>query len=633
MYGKDREVKGVDLSRAKRATVVTTLGLSNPNNLVGQTIGEYEILSRLGVGGMGAVYEGRHPVIGKRVAVKVLLPQLSRDADTVERFLAEARAVNEIRHRGIVDIFAFGQLPEGSHYFVMELLQGEGFDRIVKKRGPLPVGDVLRWAVEVCEALDAAHNAGVVHRDIKPSNLFLVDPGRGRPYVKLLDFGIAKLGPRDGSRSSTSTQASVIIGTPDYLSPEQAKGFEIVPATDLYALGIVLFELMTGRRPFVGQNALQTMWMHVESPPPKASSVRADIEPDIDTLLLQLMEKDPANRPPSAEALLLMLDPLLAKYPAEGVRLVRGTGSGVRQNGPATPSPSKSLATPAASAMPQLVVEQVNDDDFEATMAEAPLEVLLATPSPERPPSDQNRRKLLELSRDAVSEAPSEQTVEAPSGLTDPEVEPLPFEKTNPNQRDPRRPSLLALAVIASMVAVVVLGAVTAWVWWRPLPAPARAATPSIEPPAQVVVDEAPAVVLPAAVKPEPVAPPNSVAAKPEPTVPPKVQAVPKVVPEKAKPVDPPERVKPAPAVAVDQPEKPKSNRSGPRLTGPQLEARVAKLTAQLEQLEANQGAPDRLLRRQLQDAADEVNAATTDAERREASLKLDALSTLLKGN
>ncbi|HEY0879944.1 MAG TPA: serine/threonine-protein kinase, partial [Archangium sp.] len=171
---------------------------SSSTDLSGRKLGEYELVARVGVGGMGEVYEGRHPLIGKRVAVKVLLPSLSNEAELVERFLSEARAVNEIRHRGIVDIFSFGQLPEGSRYFVMEFLEGEAFDKIIKKRAPMPIVETLNWADEMLDALDAAHAAGIIHRDIKPSNLFLVNTGRGRPYVKLLDFGIAKLGAIQG---------------------------------------------------------------------------------------------------------------------------------------------------------------------------------------------------------------------------------------------------------------------------------------------------------------------------------------------------------------------------------------------------------------------------------------------------
>jgi len=283
-------------------------------DLTGTTIGEYEIISRLGVGGMGVVYEGRQPVIGKRVAVKVLLPQVSGDADLVERFVSEARAVNEIGHRGIVDIFSFGQLPTREHYFVMEFLNGQPFDRLIKSRGPIPPEEVLWWSEEICEALQAAHEAGIIHRDIKPSNLFFVDSGRGRPYVKLLDFGIAKLGSKEGE-ATPQTRASMVVGTPDYMSPEQARGKAITPATDVYALGCVMFELLTARRAFKGENALETMFMHVENPPPRLGAHVPNALPALEDLLLWMMEKDPLARPPTADAVAQQIADLRAVLP------------------------------------------------------------------------------------------------------------------------------------------------------------------------------------------------------------------------------------------------------------------------------------------------------------------------------
>ncbi|MBL8912009.1 MAG: serine/threonine protein kinase [Archangium sp.] len=273
--------------------------MSTARKLAGTRAGEYEVLREIGVGGMGVVYEGRQPVIGKRVAIKVLR---SREPDLVERFLSEARAVNAIGHRGIVDIFSFGQLDDGTHYFVMEFLEGRGFDALLKEHGRLPPAMCLDWAIEILGALDAAHAAGVIHRDLKPSNLFLVE-SRGGAWVKLLDFGIAKLGPLAGQRS-VQTRASVVIGTPDYMSPEQVTGGTITPATDLYALGCVMFEMISGHRPFEGANPMQTMFMHVDSPTPELSKWMPDIEPELERLITRLLQKDPADRPSHARAVL-----------------------------------------------------------------------------------------------------------------------------------------------------------------------------------------------------------------------------------------------------------------------------------------------------------------------------------------
>src|SRR5687768_946925 len=155
-------------------------------SLTGRSIGEFVVGERIGVGGTGHVYAARHPLIGKRVAIKVLTLSGGAGADAVTRFIAEARAVNAIRHRNIVDIYSFGQLPEGLHYLVMEYLEGRPLDRLIAQRAPMPPAETLFYVEDVLEALAAAHEAGIVHRDVKPSNVFVVEPPRGRAYVKLL---------------------------------------------------------------------------------------------------------------------------------------------------------------------------------------------------------------------------------------------------------------------------------------------------------------------------------------------------------------------------------------------------------------------------------------------------------------
>ena len=321
-------------------------------------LGEYRVGALIGVGGMGAVYEGYHPVIGKRVAVKVLLPQLSADVELVKRFVSEARSVNEIRHRNIVDIFAFGQLPDGSHYFLMEFLEGEPFDNIIRNRGPLPVHEALFWCEEVLEALGAAHDFGIIHRDVKPSNIFMVQPRAGRRYIKLLDFGIAKLA---SGKQGTTTQASVVIGTPVYMSPEQARGRTISPTTDIYSIGCMLFELITGRVLFPAENQNQVMFMHAEDAPPLAKSLNPLVPDSVDALLQKLLQKDPLARPQTAEEVRALCEALRKEINPD-TAFTQGpnrpaTGDPLRVSSGRTPSPKQAMedamlrnrATPAGS--------------------------------------------------------------------------------------------------------------------------------------------------------------------------------------------------------------------------------------------------------------------------------------------
>ncbi|MCE9672996.1 protein kinase [Myxococcus stipitatus] len=275
-------------------------GLKDP--LIGLKLGEYELRSRVGVGGMGLVYEGIQPLIGKRVAVKVLRPELAHSSEQVERLLAEARAVNAIRHRGIIDIFGFGQVPDGRQYIVMEFLEGQALDAMLAEKVRLPVAEALSILDEVLAALGAAHGAGVVHRDLKPSNIFMVRQPDGTRYVKVLDFGLAKRGQGPTGRTA-QTRTDMVVGTPEYMAPEQARGQEVGAMTDLYALGVVTFEMVTGRLPFVGSSPVDLLMKHVEARPPRPSEFVPDLPPALDAFVLQMLTKDPEARPNSADAL------------------------------------------------------------------------------------------------------------------------------------------------------------------------------------------------------------------------------------------------------------------------------------------------------------------------------------------
>jgi serine/threonine-protein kinase len=285
----------------------------------GTMVGEYQIEGRLGAGGMGVVFSAIHPVIAKRAAIKVLRPELSVDHSAVERFIQEARSVNQIGHDNIVDIFSFGNLPDGRAYFAMELLRGESLRERMAK-GRLVLVDTLSILETITEALEAAHEKGIVHRDLKPDNVFLVESKSGRPIVKLLDFGIAKLLTDDSKRTSR-TQTGNMLGTPAYVSPEQARGYAVDHRTDLYALGAMAFEMVTGDFAFPADNAADMIAKHLFQPPRSICAIDPHLPPALDALLVSLLAKEAAERPTLAHTrsqLQLIRESIRSRTPVPG---------------------------------------------------------------------------------------------------------------------------------------------------------------------------------------------------------------------------------------------------------------------------------------------------------------------------
>jgi serine/threonine-protein kinase len=283
--------------------------------VIGHVVGKYRLLDQLGEGGMGTVYRAEHVVLGSPAAVKVLLPQFTQDGVVVDRFFQEARAASAIRHPGIVEVFDFGRLPNGQAYIAMELLRGEDLSGFLARRGPLDASLATQIAIQMLGALNATHAVGVIHRDLKPDNIFLVrDAGApGAIRVKLLDFGIAKLirSPNvaalaAGGRPRTK---NMILGTPAYMAPEQCRGGAAIDArADLYAVGCLLFELLTGRPPFVADGDGEVMAMHIYEPPPRLSNLAPQLPVELDAMIAKLLTKDPADRIPSAAYALATLE-------------------------------------------------------------------------------------------------------------------------------------------------------------------------------------------------------------------------------------------------------------------------------------------------------------------------------------
>jgi eukaryotic-like serine/threonine-protein kinase len=258
--------------------------------------GEYRLLRKLGEGGFGAVYEAEHPLLKRRAAVKVLHRVADKDSDAVLRFISEAQAVNQIRNRHIIDVFSFGKLSDGRHFYVMDLLEGEPLDRWLKQHGRMDVATALQLLTPIAEALDLAHGAGIVHRDLKPQNIFLAWDSSGETIPKLLDFGMAKL----LGESPVHTVSGTPIGTPLYMSPEQARGERVDQRSDVYALGVLCFELLTGQLPFTGDTTVAVLMAHIIQAAPRPSETCPEVSPLLDAPLLRMLDKDPEKRPAGA---------------------------------------------------------------------------------------------------------------------------------------------------------------------------------------------------------------------------------------------------------------------------------------------------------------------------------------------
>jgi serine/threonine-protein kinase len=284
--------------------------------LIGQTVGNYLVTQKLGEGGMGSVYLAEHPTIGKKVALKVLHAEFSSNPEVAERFFTEAKAVNAIGHPNIVDIVDYGVIQAGQGgrdrlvYFIMEYLSGTTLSHVIRTESPLAPERALMIALQVADALAASHRCGIVHRDLKPDNIILITRGRERDFVKLLDFGIAKLTGGDGL-SSHRTRTGLVLGTPAYMSPEQCEGKPNVDhRTDVYALGICLYEMLVGRVPFIGEGYGEILVQHLAQQPIPPSRYRM-MSPHVEAVVLKALEKNPQQRYPTMDEMIrAMSDPV-----------------------------------------------------------------------------------------------------------------------------------------------------------------------------------------------------------------------------------------------------------------------------------------------------------------------------------
>jgi eukaryotic-like serine/threonine-protein kinase len=285
----------------------------------GTSIGQYRVLHKIGEGGMGAVFLAEHALIGRRAAIKVLLPELSVRREIVDRFFNEARATSAVSDPGIVQVFDFGFHTDNSAYIVMEFLEGEPLDLRLKRLGVVPIADGLRVTRQVAGSLAAAHARGIVHRDLKPDNIFMVRdpeaPAGERP--KILDFGIAKLSGDDPNRMRTRTGA--LMGTPIYMSPEQCRGAGgLDHRSDIYSLGCVLYHLITGRPPFDLEGMGEILAAHMRESAAPPSALVSGVPAGVDELVLCCLAKSPDDRFQTMLELAAACEALLARITASG---------------------------------------------------------------------------------------------------------------------------------------------------------------------------------------------------------------------------------------------------------------------------------------------------------------------------
>jgi len=325
------------------------------DELIGRAIGSYRVVKPLGKGGMGAVYMAEHPVIGSKVAIKFLHPQYATDKKIVDRFFNEARAVNVIGHDNILKILDLNVTDDNRHYFIMEFLHGKALQDLVKPDVPIPLEATGPILLQICEALQAAHDHKIIHRDLKPDNVYLIVHKGKKNFVKVVDFGIAKL-TDDQGQSTGKTQTGMVMGTPAYMSPEQAGGMtnRIDARSDIYSLGCMMYQMACGKLPFPGSSFGEVLIGHLQLPPPPLKEIVFDIPDAYEAVIMKCLEKRQEDRYQTMndlhDAILSVMESLcitrdLPIADAAEVAAVAGTktNSNPGAKTPARPSPRPAL--------------------------------------------------------------------------------------------------------------------------------------------------------------------------------------------------------------------------------------------------------------------------------------------------
>jgi serine/threonine protein kinase len=347
--------------------------------LIGQLLGGYQVVSRIGAGGMGTVYAAQHQRIGRKAAVKVLQSSAAADDEWRKRFLTEAEALASLKHRNLVDVYEFGDLPDGRQYLMMEFLEGEPLDRYISKHAPMPPAQALGIAEQILNGLGEAHKKGIVHRDLKPANVMLLREHSGELQVKVLDFGLARQNAvplAQLAHGARAEQASLAAGTPEYIAPEQAQAQQVDGTADLYSLGVMLYEMLSGRLPFESTSVSELLQKHLSERPQPLSSVAGQLPEGVEDFVHSLLEKDPLVRPQSADLARQHVQRLLKRMAAEATTI---------RPRPSNPSaPTQQVGKPGPRT--DIVAPVRDTEKVQRTGPTTDLSVKAALPAPKRTP-------------------------------------------------------------------------------------------------------------------------------------------------------------------------------------------------------------------------------------------------------